>query len=1126
MKALPLELFVSPNGQDGNDGSQANPFATIQKAANTLSSGDTCYIRGGTYHEAVVKSSLAGTAAKPITFVNYGGETVILDGTQPVTGLGSTGWTQHSGSIYRTTLNRDVWQLFVNGEQMIPARWPNARFDDETVWDSLTHWGRGGTDDTNGTMVDHSHNGISLVASGLDLTGAIAILNVGNWATWALPVISHAAGTDSFTYAPIASGYQKFSNNNHRYFIEGKLALLDAEKEWFFDPSSKTLYLWAPGGVAPVGDIRGKVLSYAFDLSSSSYIILRGMHFFGSTFKTYRCTQVTVEDCELLYPSCSKRMLGETGDPYPTSFDTNGSTQPSSCVLRNCVLAYIDGPAIHLRGLNNVIENCLIHHVDWSTVDFRGGGFTIHAIQAASTTFRRNTMHTAGVAEGYRSSNSQSGVYPDLVEFNDLYNLSLTQSDGSAIDIGSTGVQGSIVRYNWTHNNDKAGIRFDATETGIYGSQGMQHHNVVWATIFQMVKGDDHKIFNNTCFGNGPPDLIIYDKASAGGINDLTVTRNNAAGSIEKSSFGPFDGVFPGIHDHNFTGDVAAQLRDSSNRDFRPRAGSLLIDTGVTEPGITDGYVGSAPDQGAYEYGDTSYWIPGYQSSKASQPIPPDGATKQPTGRDLIWLGGYKGYAFDVYVGTNEAAVAAATTASPQYMGRQSNNIHAPTQVVENTTCYWRVDTMTSTTTVTGDVWHFTVELNNATPVATAQSVTTAEDTAKAITLAGTDADGNPMTYAVVTQPAHGLLSGTPPNVTYTPLTHYTGPDSFTFVANDGTVDSPPATVTITVAVTVPDPAGLPAPWLTTDIGSGMLAGSVAYNSGTFTQAGSGTLLMNVSPVADTLRFTYLTLGGDGEIIARITALENTGNNSRVGVMLRESLAPNSTYFFVGMTGSNGSRSSLRSTTGDPQSGKTYTTVTVPNTWVRLVRSGAILSVFTSTDGSSWGTALRIPTMTLPNNVYIGLAVNSGSDTTLNTSQFSNVSVTGTIIPGGGSYSAWAAANSVAGGETGDADHDGLSNLAEYTLGTDPRGFNPSLLALAPAAGDSFSLTFLARAASGVGYGGLTRKYNLQASPDLAPDSWLDMPGYTNIIGTGQSVVATLPVAPPRRFYRLRVHLE
>jgi gliding motility-associated-like protein len=92
-----------------------------------------------------------------------------------------------------------------------------------------------------------------------------------------------------------------------------------------------------------------------------------------------------------------------------------------------------------------------------------------------------------------------------------------------------------------------------------------------------------------------------------------------------------------------------------------------------------------------------------------------------------------------------------------------------------------------------------TVTAVNDAPVASAQSVTTAEDVAKAITLAGADADGNALTYIIVASPAHGSLSGSGANRTYTPASNYNGPDNFTFKVNDGTVNSNTATVTITV---------------------------------------------------------------------------------------------------------------------------------------------------------------------------------------------------------------------------------------------------------------------------------------------------------------------------------------
>jgi hypothetical protein len=87
----------------------------------------------------------------------------------------------------------------------------------------------------------------------------------------------------------------------------------------------------------------------------------------------------------------------------------------------------------------------------------------------------------------------------------------------------------------------------------------------------------------------------------------------------------------------------------------------------------------------------------------------------------------------------------------------------------------------------------------NTPPVAVAQSVTTEEDTGKAITLVGTDLEGNTLTYIVVDPPTKGVLSGTGPNLTYTPNANANGTDSFTFKVNDGTVDSAVATVSISI---------------------------------------------------------------------------------------------------------------------------------------------------------------------------------------------------------------------------------------------------------------------------------------------------------------------------------------
>ncbi len=92
-----------------------------------------------------------------------------------------------------------------------------------------------------------------------------------------------------------------------------------------------------------------------------------------------------------------------------------------------------------------------------------------------------------------------------------------------------------------------------------------------------------------------------------------------------------------------------------------------------------------------------------------------------------------------------------------------------------------------------------TVTILNRPPVADIQTITTEEDTPASITLSGSDPDGDSLAFNVISQPLHGNLAGTPPNISYSPNVDFNGTDAFSFVVNDGTVDSDPATVSITV---------------------------------------------------------------------------------------------------------------------------------------------------------------------------------------------------------------------------------------------------------------------------------------------------------------------------------------
>ena len=95
---------------------------------------------------------------------------------------------------------------------------------------------------------------------------------------------------------------------------------------------------------------------------------------------------------------------------------------------------------------------------------------------------------------------------------------------------------------------------------------------------------------------------------------------------------------------------------------------------------------------------------------------------------------------------------------------------------------------------------YFRIDVDlNSPPVANAQSVTAVVGQGLPITLTGSDFEASPLTFAVITSPTQGVLSGTAPNLTYTPNAGAGVSDSFTFRANDGSADSAPATVSIDI---------------------------------------------------------------------------------------------------------------------------------------------------------------------------------------------------------------------------------------------------------------------------------------------------------------------------------------
>src|SRR3954471_6419295 len=184
-------FYVASNGSDSNAGSIAKPFRSIQRAANIAGPGDTVLVRGGTYRETVRPRS--GTGGSPITFKAYGNENVTVSGADVV-----SGWSRNSGSIYKAHQGWDLGtghnQVFVDGQMMNEARWPNTSLDishpTKASADKVSAGGSSGTlYDSQLTMPDGYWNGATMhIVPGQSWFGQIA------------KVTSYSRGRVSFSY--------------------------------------------------------------------------------------------------------------------------------------------------------------------------------------------------------------------------------------------------------------------------------------------------------------------------------------------------------------------------------------------------------------------------------------------------------------------------------------------------------------------------------------------------------------------------------------------------------------------------------------------------------------------------------------------------------------------------------------------------------------------------------------------------------------------------------------------------------------------------------------------------------------------------------------------------------------
>jgi len=197
---------------------------------------------------------------------------------------------------------------------------------------------------------------------------------------------------------------------------------------------------------------------------------------------------------------------------------------------------------------------------------------------------------------------------------------------------------------------------------------------------------------------------------------------------------------------------------------------------------------------------------------------------------------------------------------------------------------------------------------------------------------------------------------------------------------------------TESVLRTTVTPAPLPCTWMSKDIaasGGPGYAGMSGFANRTFVVTNYGVVLDNTN---DSFHYTYGKFTGDGTIVARVNA-NAPSSNARAGVMMRETLNPNSKHAMMTIGPVKGAYFGFRNSTGGSTSNFNTSGITTPY-WVKLTRKGSTFTGSISSDGITWKEAGK-SSISMSSTIHVGLASASYHRYGMQTVKFERVSAPG-----------------------------------------------------------------------------------------------------------------------------------
>lgn len=515
--------YVAATGNDANTGrSPATPFLSLAKVNSlALQAGDSVLFRRGDTFRGTLVIRRSGSAARPIVFSAYGsGAKPILAGSVPV-----TNWTNVGGNVWQASCascGPTVTGVYRNDTALPLGRYPNYDAPNKGYLTILAHTER------------YQIFSVERLPAGIDWKGGEVVMRPTQWIL-DRAIIDHQYGDalnliNNSTYYP-ADGWG--------FFIQSHPAALDQNGEWYYNPTAKTIRLYA-STTNPNSQTITATTSRGVDMANVSNVGLRQLQISQTLNESVFATNVssfTLAQSDIL--NSGENGVTITGSGGTVLLDGNRiidvnnngltiSAYQNVTIRGNTIrrVGMVPGRGKSGDGQYNGVQsaanqNVLIENNVIDSIGYNGIGFW------NNTTIRRN------VISNYCMTKSDGGgLYVWNGQKNPMTNIHIV----SNIIYNGIGAPEGSLRREYSGAN---GIFLDDCVENVELKDNTVFNNHQWGIYLHAVSND--AIVGNTSFDNGSCQFIMYHNGGQCLFRDNVVKHNTFVSKHPNQLVGQFE---------------------------------------------------------------------------------------------------------------------------------------------------------------------------------------------------------------------------------------------------------------------------------------------------------------------------------------------------------------------------------------------------------------------------------------------------------------------------------------------------------------------------------------------------------------------------------------------------------